>query len=174
MRLRTAGVSPWPVLEAADAGGLSATTYTARCQIQPVVVSAGQPVVPSSCPKLAADGAAEPTMAGIRVWDSETQEAPSCFAFPSGISSGWHLQDPEMPRSTTMSVSLLMLSLRRESAVAQRCPSSSPTALTPRQPAHRHHREPRWASGSCSTEPLVSRSLALTSTHHDKHTGSQP
>lgn len=73
-RLRTADVSPWPVLEAADAGGLSAdTTYTARCQIQPVVVDAGQPVVPSSCPKLAADGAAEPTMAGIRLWDSENQ-----------------------------------------------------------------------------------------------------
>ena len=49
------------------------TTYRTRCQIQPVVVYAGQPVVPSSCPKLAADGAAEPTIAGMGLWDSENQ-----------------------------------------------------------------------------------------------------
>lgn len=62
------------MLEAADAGGLSADNhYRTRCQIQPVVIYAGQPVVPSSCPKLAADGAAEPTMVGIGLWDSENQ-----------------------------------------------------------------------------------------------------
>lgn len=70
------------MLEAADAGGLSADN---RCQIQPGVVYAGQPVVPSSCPKLAADGAAEPTMAGIGcgIWKISRRQAAS-LSFPLG------------------------------------------------------------------------------------------
>lgn len=146
------------------------TTHRARCQIQPLVVYAGQPVVPSSCPKLAADGAAEPTMADIGLWDWKiSRRQAASLSLPPGSAAAGSSRTLRCPVPQPCQSLCSCVHCRGR----QRSPRHAPAALPLPSPLGRlridtmeSHTGPRAAAVQSlwSLDPWLSQAPTMTST----------